>query len=114
MSNTFTYDDLVKLPLPKLREIALSLEVIQGVHGMNKEQVLNAICTVKEIENPYKKEAERKKAEARASIANLKKQRKAMREELEQTKDSLDKNEKKALRKKIRNLRRETRRLANV
>jgi hypothetical protein len=114
MSNDMKYDDLVKLPLPKLREIALTLEVIQGVHGMNKEQVLNAICAVKEIENPYKIEADRKKAEARASIVDLKKQRKAMREELEQTKGSLSKEEKKAFRKKIRHLRRETRRLANV
>ena len=114
MSNTMTYDDLVKLPVTKLREIALTLEVIQGVHGMNKEQVLQAICTVKNIENPHQKEAERKKAEARANIADLKKERTALRVELTEKKDTLSKTEKQAYRKKLKKLRRETRRQATV
>lgn len=114
MSNAMTYDDLIKLPVTKLREIALTLEVIQGVHGMNKEQVLQAICSVKNIENPYKKEAERKKAEARAGIANLKTQRTALRAEFEEKKDALSKDEKKTYRRRLKKLRRETRRLADV
>ncbi|MGB3975635.1 MAG: hypothetical protein WBM02_05250 [bacterium] len=114
MSNTMTYDDLVKLPVTKLREIALTLEVIQGVHGMNKEQVLRAICTVKNIENPHQKEAERKKSEARASITNLKKERTALRAELAEKRDTLSKSEKEAYRKKLKKIRRETRRLATV
>ena len=109
-----TYDDLLKLPVTKLREIALSLEVIQGVHGMNKEQVMQAICTVKGIENPYKKEAERKKAEARANIIEMKSQRKTLRAEFSEKRPDLSKDEKTAYRKKIKKLRRETRRLADV
>lgn len=114
MSNTMTYDDLLKLPVTKLREIALSLEVIQGVHGMNKEQVMQAICSVKGIENPYKKEAERKKAEARANIIEMKAQRKTLRAELAGKRPDLSKDEKTDYRKKIKKLRRETRRLADV
>ncbi|HPQ42358.1 MAG TPA: hypothetical protein PLV45_18445 [bacterium] len=114
MSDTYTYDELNKLPVTKLREIALTMEVIQGVHGMNKTQVLQAICEVKGIENPYKKEAERKKAEARASIKENKLKRREMRAEFADRKDEMSKDEKKKLRKEIKKLRRETRRLANV
>ncbi|MBN1879224.1 transcription termination factor Rho [bacterium] len=114
MSNTMTYDDLLKLPVTKLREIALTLEVIQGVHGMNKEQVMQAICSVKGIENPYKKEAEKRKAEARANIIEMKAQRKTLRAELAEKKTDMSKDEKKVFRKKIKKLRRETRRLADV
>jgi len=114
MSDFMTYDELVKLPVTKLREIALSLEVIQGVHGLNKEELLQGICDVKNIENPYKKEAARKKAEARASIVDMKSQRKALRSEFDQVKSTISKDEKKVFRKKIKKLRRETRRLADV
>ncbi len=102
MSNTMTYDDLLKLPVTKLREIALTLEAIQGVHGMNKEQVMQAICTAKGIENPYKKEAEKRKAEARASIIEMKVQRQNLRAELAQQKAALSKDEKKGFREKIK------------
>jgi len=107
-------NDLLKLPVTKLREIALSLEVIQGVHGMKKEQLLQEICDVKGIENPYQKEAARRKAAARASIIEMKAQRKTLRAELGEQKKTLSKDEKKAVRGKIKKLRRETRRLADV
>lgn len=114
MSETYTFDELNKLPVTKLREIALTMEVIQGVHGMNKAQVLEAICEVKGIEDPYKKEAEKKKAEARASIREYKTKRRELRAEFEARKDEMSKDERKQMRKEIRRLRRETRRLANV
>ena len=114
MSDTFTFDELNKQPVTKLKEIALGLDVIQGVHGMNKQQVLEAICDVKGIEDPYKKEAERKKAEARASIKELKVNRKVLQDEFDGKKGDLSKDEKKDYRKRIKKLRRETRRLADV
>ncbi|MBN1295440.1 hypothetical protein JXA80_01580 [bacterium] len=114
MSAEYTYDELDRLPVTKLREIALGFEVIQGVHGMNKAEVMQAICELKGIENPYKKEAERKKAEARAGIREHKMQRKTMKADFNEKKDALSKDEKKEIRRKMKKLRRETRRLANV
>lgn len=114
MSTEFTFEELNKQPVTKLREIALGLEVIQGVHGMNKEEVLEAICELKGIADPNKVEAERKKAEARASIKDLKEKRKELQKKFDESKDSLSKDEKKALRKEIKTLRRKTRELANV
>jgi len=114
MSNTFTFEELSRQTVTKLKEIALGLEVIQGVHGMSKEEVLDAICELKGIEDPNKKEAARKKNEARASIKKFKLQRKALQKEFLAKKDELSKDEKKDYRKRIKNCRRETRRLADV
>ncbi|MCD4655170.1 hypothetical protein K8T06_14710 [bacterium] len=114
MSNTFTFEALSKQTVTKLREIALGLKVIQGVHGMNKAEVLDSICELKGIEDPNKKEAERKKSEARASIKDLKTQRKTLQQEFHSKKDSISKDDKKSYRKQIKKLRQETRRLADV
>ena len=114
MSTEFTFEELAKQPVTKLREIALSLEVIQGVHGMNKNEVLAAICELKGIEDPHKKEAERKKAAAQASIKELKEKRRALQKQFDEKKDSLRKDEKKAIRKAMTTLRRNTRELASV
>ena len=114
MSTEYTFEELSKQTVTKLREIALGLEVIQGVHGMNKEEVLEAICELKGIDDPNKLEAERKKAQARASIKDLKQKRRELQKEFDEKKESLSKDEKKALRKEIKTLRRKTRELANV
>ena len=47
------WKDLEKMTVLKLREEALKFPQIQGVHGKNKEQLMDEIATVLGIEKPH-------------------------------------------------------------
>ena len=47
------WKDLEKLTVLKLREEALKFPQIEGVHGKNKEQLMDEIATVLGIEKPH-------------------------------------------------------------
>jgi hypothetical protein len=47
------WKDLEKLTVMKLREEALKYPQIEGVHGKNKEQLMNEIAKVLGIEKPH-------------------------------------------------------------
>ena len=74
-----TYADLQKLPLPKLKEVALTVEGIHGVHSMKKDALMEAICEIKGIVNTSKVEAEKRRLKAADDIRKIKGQASKLR-----------------------------------
>lgn len=86
---------LEKMTAKELREVALEIPEITGVHAMKKEELLAAIRKARGIEEEVKKEKkkEREKVEKKAEIttADLKKrirEFKALKEEAIKKKDA--------------------------
>jgi hypothetical protein len=106
---------LEKLTAKELREMALGLTGIHGVHAMKKEELITAIRAAKGIAEPEPKKEKKvvdKKEKVVLTVAQLKqkvKELRAKREELLQ-----QKNLKMAgiLRKRISRLKKQTRRAA--
>jgi len=106
---------LEKMTAKELREMALGLPGIHGVHAMKKEELITAIRTAKGITEPEPKREKKvfvKKEKVILTVAQLKqkvKELRAKREELLQ-----QKNVKMAeiMRKKISRLKKKTRRAA--
>ena len=106
---------LEKMTATELREMALGLPGVHGVHAMKKEELIAAIRTAKGITEPEPKKEKRiiaKKEKVVLTVAQLKqkvKELRAKREELLQ-----QKNLKMAeiLRKRISRLKKKTRRAA--
>jgi len=104
---------LEKLTAKELREMALGLSGIEGVHAMKKEDLLVAIRKAKGIPEPEKeKKTGVKKEKVVLTVAQLKqkvKELKAKREEILQQKNVKMAN---ILRKRIIRLKKMTRRAA--
>ncbi len=106
---------LERMTATELREMALGLPGIHGVHAMKKEELITAICAAKGIPEPGTKKEKKivaKKEKVILSVAELKqkvKELRAKREELLQ-----QKNLKMAeiMRKRINRLKKKTRRAA--
>ncbi len=98
---------LEKMTAKELREMALGIEGIVGVHSMNKPELIAAIKEAKGIVDEGGKKADPKAVrEAKQKIRELR----AKREELAQ---SGDKKQLNILRKRINRLKKKTRRLAS-
>jgi len=104
---------LEKMTATELREMALGLPGIQGVHAMKKEELITAIRAAKGIPEPEPKKEKKmvaKKEKVVLTAAQLKqkaKELRAKREELLQQRN-LDMAE--ILRKRISRLKKKTRR----
>ncbi len=109
-----TFRDLEKMPLTKLKEYALTIEGINAVHSMKKQALIEEICKIKGIVNAAKQEAEKRKAEARTAIIKLKGERRVMRSERAEKKDTLSAEDKTNLRIQLKKIKRQTRRLSKV
>ncbi len=109
-----TFADLQKLPLTKLKEYALSIGGIHGVHSMKKVQLLASICEVKGITDTSKIEAAKRREIARGKIHTMKKEARSMRKERAEKQESLSRHERDVYRKKIKQLKRSTRKLSHV
>jgi hypothetical protein len=78
----YTYDQLKGMTVANLREIAAGLdnEAVKGYTQLNKEHLLTAICTALNIDTHTRhksKVAGRSKAEIKAHMKELKKERDA-------------------------------------
>jgi hypothetical protein len=72
------WKDLEKMTVLKLREEALKFPQIEGVHGKNKEQLMDEIATVLGIEKPHVRFTEtivHTKSDLKAKIDELKVER---------------------------------------
>ena len=96
---------LAKMTAKELRELALTLEGIVGVHAMNKDELVAAIKDAKGI----KEEKTRKTA---VDIRAVKAKMKELRVKKEQAKAESNSKRVDALRRKISNLKKKTRRAA--
>jgi hypothetical protein len=106
---------LEKMTAKELREMALGLPGIHGVHAMKKEELITAIRTAKGIAEPEPKKEKKifsKKEKVVLTVAQLKqkvKELRAKREELLQKKDLKSAY---ILRRRISRLKKKTRRAA--
>ena len=105
---------LDKMTATELREIALGIEGITGVHAMKKEELLKAVKEARGIvdEEPAKKTKKAPKVEAsvealKQKIVSLKKEKKAARE-------SKDKKKVDIYRRRINRLKKKTRKAAQA
>ncbi len=96
---------LEKMTAKELREMALKLEVIVGVHAMNKDELVAAIKEVKGI-------VEDKTKKAAVDIRGVKTKIKELRTRQEQAKADGNRKLADALRRRISNLKKKTRRAA--
>ena len=96
---------LQKMTAKELRELALTLEVIVGVHAMNKNELISAI---KEVKGIVEEETKKKSVDVRSlkvKIRDLKGKR-------EQAKEAGNVKLADAFRRRISNLKKRTRRAA--
>ena len=97
---------LEKMTAKELRELALGIEGIVGVHGMNKQELITAIKDALGIV-----EETGKKLYA-ATIREIKHKIKELKAEKEQARAAGDKKRVEILRRRINRLKKKTRRLA--
>jgi hypothetical protein len=107
-----TFADLQKLPTTKIKELALSIGNIHGVHSMKKNQLIAAICEIKGIVDTSKVEAEKKRQQAQKDIKRLKKETQDMRKEREEKRANLSRKELSTKRIEIKKAKRQIRKLA--
>lgn len=96
---------LGKMTAKELREMALGLEGIVGVHAMNKMELIEAIKKVKGIVDERKKRSD-------IDVRAIKKRIKELRELKAQAKEEGDKKKVNILRRRMSKLKKQTRRAA--
>jgi hypothetical protein len=96
---------LEKMTAKELRDLALSLGSISGVHGMNKEEVLAAVKEAKGIADEGGKKGNRSMRDLKQKIGELRGKKEEAREG--GTRKTVD-----VLRKRISRLKKKTRRAA--
>ena len=105
--------DLTKMTVTKLKEEAKKYTSIHGVSAMKKEELIRAIADARGEPIEIKKKKPKKKKKKVVSIADVKKQIKALREKKEEARKAKDGKTVDRLRKKIKKLKRDTRKFAN-
>lgn len=94
---------LDRMTAKELREIALGIEGIVGVHAMNKSELIDAIKKAKGIEDE-------KKRETSIDVRTLKKKIRELRSQKETMKEAGEKDKVRVLRRRISRLKKKTRR----
>lgn len=96
---------LEKMTSKELREVALQIPEISGVHGLNKPELISAIKKSRGIvEDDTKKKS--------SSVRDIKKKIKSLKMDYEAAQKNEDEERAKILRKKITRLKKKTRRAA--
>jgi hypothetical protein len=103
----FEEKPLDRMTAKELREVALGLEGIVGVHGMNKSELLAAVKKAKGI-------VDDKKRQTSVDVRTIKGKIRELRSQKEATKEAGDKKKMKILRRRINRLKKKTRRVAMV
>jgi hypothetical protein len=96
---------LEKMTAKELRDLALTIPEISGVHGMNKEEVLSAVKKARGIKEEVGKKGDR-------SMRQLKEQIKTLRARKIETRESKDPKSIDRLRRRISRLKKKTRKAA--
>ncbi len=96
---------LDRMTAKELREVALGLEGIVGVHAMNKSELLAAVKKAKGI-------VDEKKRQTSVDVRTIKRKIRELRSQKEAMKEAGDKKKIKILRRRINRLKKKTRRAA--
>jgi cell division protein FtsX len=104
---------LDKMTAKELREIALEIPGVTGVHAMKKEQLLDVIRKYRGIEDegPAKKR-KTKRDKPTASVKNLKEKIARLREEKSTAREANDMKKVDVFRRRINRLKKQTRKVA--
>ena len=94
---------LDKMTVKELREIALEIPDLTGVHGMNKQDLLDAVKAHRGIKEPKPKKASRSVREIKKQIQELKARKQALASEKNRKQSDI-------LRRRISRLKKKTRR----
>ena len=101
----FAEKPLDRMTAKELREVALGLEGIVGVHAMNKSELLAAVKKAKGIVDDKKRQTSVDVRTIKGKIRELRSQKEAMKE-------AGDKKKMKIFRRRINRLKKKTRRVA--
>jgi len=101
----FEEKPLDRMTAKELREVALGLEGIVGVHAMNKSELLAAVKKAKGI-------VDDKKRRTSVDVRTIKGKIRELRSQREAIKEAGDKGKMKILRRRINRLKKKTRRVA--
>lgn len=96
---------LDKMTVKELREIALAIPDLKGVHGMNKQDLLDAVYAHRGIASEKPKKANRSVKAIKQQIRGLKAQKAALA-------GSADRRQRDILRRRISRLKKKTRTVA--
>lgn len=96
---------LDKMTAKELRDLALTIPEIVGVHGMNKEEVLSAIKKARGIEEKAGKKGDQ-------SVRTLKVKMKALREKKSEIQEKNDRKGLDRIRRRISRLKKKSRKAA--
>jgi len=96
---------LEKMTVKELREIALAIPDLTGVHGMNKQDLLSAVKAHRGI-------AEEKPKKASRSVRDMKKQIQVLKAKKTAAAEEKDRKQVEILRRQISRLKKKTRRSA--
>lgn len=94
-------ETLLKMTVPKLREEALKIENISGVHGMKKQELLDILFDQHEIPRDIETQ--------KLPTSDIKNKIVTLRESKEKARQAGDLKQVKILQKKIHDLKRKTR-----
>jgi hypothetical protein len=95
---------LEKMTSKELREVALQIPEITGVHGFNKPELISAIKKARGIEEETKKKS--------SSVRDIKRQIRALKVDYRAAREAEDNKRAKILRRKISRMKKKTRRAA--
>lgn len=98
---------LDKMTAKELRELALGIEGIVGVHAMNKSELLAAVKTARGI-------VLKKKRQTDVDVRSIKKEIRELRSQKETMKEAGEKDKVRILRRRISRLKKRTRRVATT
>lgn len=98
---------LEKMTAKELRELALTIEGIVGVHGMNKPELIEAIKEAKGIVDEGGRKIDT------GAIRKIKANIKVMQSDRDKAREEGDKAKVEIMRKRISRMKKKTRRLAN-
>lgn len=104
--------DLTKMTVKKLREDAQKYTSIHGIHTMKKEELIRAIAEARGEPVEITRKKPRKKKRKVVDIAEIKKQIKDLRVKKGEARETKDYQLVDRLRKKIKRLKRHTRKFA--
>ena len=96
---------LDKMTVKELREVALAIPDLTGVHGMNKQDLLSTIKEHRGIKEAKPKKANRSVREIKKQLRDLKAQKEARSGEMNRQQAAI-------LRRKLSRLKKKTRRVA--
>ena len=107
---------LDKMTVKELREIAVEIPDITGVHGMKKDELLSVVKKARGItdEEPVKKRKVKKTASGPMSVKEMKQLIVQLRAEREEIRKTGDRKKLDALRRQINRLKKQTRKSASA